>query len=688
MTREEAKKAIDELVEKIDYYNMRYYQDSVSEISDYEFDQLLKKLEDLEAQFPEFKYPWSPTQRVGGTVTRQFETVVHRNPMLSLSNTYSEGELMDFDKRVAKGLDGEPYEYICELKFDGVAISLWYENGVLQRAVTRGDGTRGDDITANAKTIKTIPLRVRKQVALPREFEVRGEVFLPRKEFERINKERYEMGEEPFANPRNAASGTLKLQDSAIVARRKLECYTYYFLSDENVIKTHEEGLHLMERAGFNVSQTYEKCADIHAALAYIKKWETRRFREVPVDTDGIVIKVNSLEQQRRLGFTAKSPRWAIAYKYKPESARTKLKGIIFQVGRTGAITPVADLEPVQLAGTRVKRASLHNADEIERLGLRIGDWVFVEKGGDIIPKVTGVDLKNRPEGLEEFKFITHCPECGTRLVRKEGEAQHYCPNEDGCPPQVMGRIEHFIQRSAMNIESLGPETIRGLLDKGKIHDVADLYTLTFDDLNGLEFKIYSEKKDGYTVRSLREKSAKNIIESIEKSKSRPFDRLLFGLGIRYVGSTVAEKLAWHFKDIRKLAAATYDELIAVPEIGEIIARSVIDYFSKEKNRILIERLIRYGLRTKLEEDKEFEGNHELDGKTFVISGVFKKVSRDELKELIKKHGGRVVSSISSKLDYLVAGENMGPAKKQKAEQLNITTISEDEFFDLIGKND
>ncbi len=688
MTREEARKTIDELIEKIDYYNMRYYQDSVSEISDQEFDQLLKRLEELENQFPEFKYPYSPTQRVGGTITGQFETVMHKYPMLSLSNTYSEEELLDFDNRVAKGLNGEPYEYFCELKFDGVAISLWYENGILQRAVTRGDGIRGDDITPNAKTIKTIPLRVKKNVKLPREFEVRGEVFMPRKEFERLNRERTAREEDTFANPRNAASGTLKLQDSSVVASRRLDSYMYYFLSDEEVIKTHEEGIHLIEKAGFNVSPTYEKCANIHEVLSFIKKWETRRYEEVPVDTDGIVIKVNSLEQQRRLGFTAKSPRWAIAYKYKPESARTKLLGITFQVGRTGAITPVAELEPVQLAGTIVKRASLHNANEIERLGLRIGDYVFVEKGGDIIPKVTGVDMKSRPEGLEEFKFITHCPECGTKLVRKEGEAQHYCPNEDGCPPQVMGRIEHFIQRSAMNIEGLGPETIRGLLDRGKIHDVADLYTLTYHDLNGLEFKIYSEKKDDYTIRSLREKSAKNIIESIERSKLRPFDRLLFGLGIRYVGSTVAEKLAGHFRDIRKLAEADYDELIAVPEIGEMIAKSVQAWFVREKNKRLIERLISYGLRTKIEEDKEFEGNHELDGKTFVISGVFNKVSRDELKELIKKHGGRVVSSISSRLDYLVAGENMGPAKRQKAQQLNVTTISEDEFLDMIGEND
>lgn len=686
MTEAQAKEKIDQLIEKIDYYNRRYYQDSVSEISDYEFDQLLKSLDDLEQQFPQFKYSYSPTQRVGGTITKSFETVVHKNAMLSLSNTYSEDELLDFDKRVAKGLPGQSYEYFCELKFDGVAISLWFENGVLSRAVTRGDGVRGDDITTNARTIRSLPLRLEDANGLPAEFEVRGEVFMPRKVFEELNMEKLERGESLLANPRNTASGTLKMQDSSVVAQRRLDCYLYYYQSDEKMVETHEEAINLLEKAGFHVSDTYQKCASIREVFEYIKYWETRRLK-LPVDTDGIVIKVNSLAQQRQLGFTAKSPRWAIAYKYKAESARTTLKDITYQVGRTGAITPVAQLTPVLLAGTTVKRASLHNANEIERLGLKVGDSVFVEKGGEIIPKVTGVDLASRPDGLPDFSYITNCPECGTKLVRKEGEALHYCPNEATCPPQVLGRIEHFIQRKAMDIESLGPETIRGLLDHDKIRNVADLYILSFDDLNGLEFKVYSGTKEGeYSVRSLREKSAKNIINSIENSKKQPFDRLLFGLGIRYVGSTVAEKLADYFGDISALAAASYEELVAVPEIGERIAQSVLEYFEDSKNQELVGRLEQYGLQTSSEANEESGGNNILEGKTFVISGVFTRVSREEIKELIKQNGGKVVSSISSKLNYLLAGENMGPSKKQKAEKLNIEIISEDDFFDMIER--
>jgi len=684
MTAEEAKKRIDELIDKIDYYNQRYYQDSVSEITDYEFDQLLKELEKLEKTFPQYKYAYSPTQRVGGMITKSFETVVHKNAMMSLSNTYSEEELVDFDKRISKGLAGQPYEYMCELKFDGVAISLWYENGILTRAVTRGDGVRGDDITNNAKTIRTIPLKLKNLDGLPAEFEVRGEVFMPLKVFEELNREKAEKGEALLANPRNTASGTLKMQDSSIVASRKLDCYLYYFQSDEKVVESHEQAIRLIEKAGFNVSSTYKKCKNINEVFEYIEDWEKKRL-ELPVDTDGIVIKVNSLAQQRALGFTAKSPRWAIAYKYKAESARTLLRNIIYQVGRTGAITPVAELEPVLLAGTTVKRASLHNANEIERLGLRVGDFVFVEKGGEIIPKVTGVDMENRADDLPELEYITKCPECGTKLIRKEGEALHYCPNEASCPPQVLGRIEHFIQRKAMDIESLGPETIRGLLDHGKISNVADLYQLSFEDLNGLEFKVCSYKKDdGYSIRSLREKSAKNIIKSIENSKKQPFDRLLFGLGIRYVGSTVSEKLTEYFGNIDDLAKATYEDLISVPEIGDRIAESVQQYFSEPINQALLDRLKHYGLKTEITENKEIASNNILEGKTFVISGVFSKVSREELKDLIKQNGGKVVSSISAKLDFLVAGENMGPSKKQKAEKLNITTIDENEFFRMI----
>lgn len=687
MTREEAKNKIDELIERIEYYNSRYYQDSISEISDYEFDQLLNSLEELEEKFPECKYAYSPTQRVGGTITKSFDTVVHKNAMLSLSNTYSEQELLDFDKRVAKGLEGQEYEYFCELKFDGVAISLWYENGVLTKAVTRGDGTRGDDITTNAKTIRTIPLKFKTDNNLPNEFEVRGEVFMPRKVFERINSEKELNGEALLANPRNTASGTLKMQDSSIVANRRLDCFLYYFQSDYPIVSTHEQAMHLLEKVGFNVSRTYQKCKDIHSVIEYIKTWEDKRF-ELPLDTDGIVIKVNDLDQQNQLGFTAKSPRWAIAYKYKTESATTKLKGVTFQVGRTGAITPVAELEPVQLAGTTVKRASLHNANEIERLGLNVGDFVFVEKGGEIIPKVTGVDLENRPPDSEKFRYIQSCPECGTRLIRREGEAIHYCPNESGCPPQVLGRIEHFIQRKAMNIENLGPETIRGLLDHGKIVDVADLYALDYEDLNGLEFKVFSEKKGDYSVRSLREKSAQNIIQSIESSKNQPFERLLFGLGIRYVGATVSEKLVEYFKDIHALSRASYEELIEVPEIGDRIALSLIEFFNNPKNLALIERLIHYGLTAKMIQSKESVGNNVLEGKTFVISGVFEKVSRDDLKALIKNNGGKILSSISSKLDYLVAGDKMGPSKMEKAQKLNIKTITEDDFLEMIGNND
>jgi len=685
MTQEEARSAIESLIEKIEYYNQRYYQESESDITDFEFDQLLLSLDELEKSYPEFAFPWSPTKRVGGTITKSFETVEHKNAMMSLSNTYSEQELLDFDKRVAKGLEDQPYEYFCELKFDGVAISLWYEDGILVRAVTRGDGARGDDITANAKTIRTIPLKIKNKSGLPYQFEVRGEVFMSRETFNQINLEKEERGEAKLANPRNAASGTLKMQDSAVVASRNLECYLYYFQSDEEVVKTHEAAIDLITRAGFNVSPTFRKCEDITQVIDYINEWENKR-SNLPLDTDGIVIKVNSIHQQQELGFTAKSPRWAIAYKYKPQSAKTMLLKITYQVGRTGAITPVAELKPVLLAGTTVKRASLHNANEIDRLGLRVGDIVFVEKGGEIIPKVTGVSMTDRPMALEEFHYISHCPECGTALIRKEGEAVHYCPNEESCPPQVQGRIEHFIQRKAMNIENLGPETIRGLLDHGKIKDFLDLYALRFEDLHGLEFKIYNEKKGDYSVRSLQEKSARNIYEAIQLSKSRPFDRLLFGLGIRYAGSTVAEKLAEHFGSIQRLAAASYEELTEVPEIGERIAESVVQYFATAKNKELIDRLIAYGLKTEVEKHEEIDGNGILDGKTFVISGVFSRISREALADLIKKKGGKVLSSISAKLDFLVAGENMGPSKKEKAENLNIRIISESDFFDMIGQ--
>jgi DNA ligase (NAD+) len=685
MSADKAKKEVDSLIQKINYYNHRYYQDSVSEVSDFEFDKLLKRLEQLEAEFPQFRYAYSPTQRVGGTITKSFETVAHKNAMLSLGNTYSEQELRDFDRRVAKGLQGEDFEYICELKFDGVAISLWYEHGVLARAVTRGDGIRGDDITSNAKTIQTIPLKVKQVEGLPEEFEVRGEVFMPRYVFEQLNTEKRERGENLLANPRNTASGTLKMQDSSMVAKRKLDCYLYYFQSGQPVVDSHLAAIELLQEAGFQVSDTYRKCANLDQVLEYIRDWENMRLN-LPAETDGIVIKVNSFAQQKQLGFTAKSPRWAIAYKYKAESARTRLNDITYQVGRTGAITPVAELEPVLLAGTTVKRASLHNANEIIRLGLRIGDYVFVEKGGEIIPKVTGVETSGLDVDLPDFQYITHCPECNTPLVRKEGEAIHYCPNEDNCPPQVLGRIEHFIQRKAMNIESLGPETVRGLLDQNLLKNAADLYSLKFEQLNGLEFQVSSQKKEtGHTLRSLRDKSAKNIIKSIESSKKQPFDRLLFGLGIRYVGATVATTLAERFQTMERLSEATFDELVTVPEIGERIAESVVRYFAHEANREMIGRLSVYGLQMSVAETRQAQVSR-LTGQTFVISGVFEHVGRDELKELIRSHGGKVVSSISAKLDYLVAGDKMGPSKRAKAEQLNINIVNEKEFFDMIGK--
>lgn len=682
MTSAEAKNRIDTLSQQIDYHNDLYYQKNISEISDYEFDKLLEELIALENEFPEYKSEDSPTQRVGGTITKEFETVVHKYRMLSLGNTYSKEELLDFDGRVAKGLEGQDYEYLCELKFDGVALSLTYENGVLKRAVTRGDGTQGDDITANARTIRTIPLKLKGEV--PAEFEVRGEAFFPIKEFERVNAEREDIGEDRLANPRNAASGTLKMQDSKVVAHRKLDCYLYYLLGENLNIDNHSDAVKAIADWGFNVSPTYLRCKDINAVLDYIKDWEEKR-HDLPVETDGIVIKVNNLSQQEQLGFTAKNPRWAIAYKYKAESATTVLESISYQVGRTGSITPVANLSPVLLAGTTVKRASLHNANEIARLGLRIGDTVHVEKGGEIIPKVTSVDLSQRKEDSSPVEFIDLCPECGTPLEQKEGEANHYCTNTDGCPPQILGRLEHFIQRKAMDIDSLGPETLRGLLDNGLILNYADLYDLSFEQLNGLEFTIYSDKKGDYSVRSLREKSATNIFNAIQKSKAVPFERLLFGLGIRFVGKTVAEKLADHFVTVEALGQASYEQLIEVPEIGDRIAESVVDFFADPKNTSLIDRLAQAGLQLAAEKKEIVVEGDNLTDKTFVISGVFTQFSRDELKEKIKANGGKVVSSISAKLDYLLAGDKMGPSKLEKANKLGTTIISEQDFLDMIA---
>ncbi|MFT6972373.1 MAG: DNA ligase (NAD+) [Roseivirga sp.] len=681
MTTAQAQVEIQRLTTLINHHSELYYQKSTSEISDYDFDQLLNQLAKLEIQFPEFKASDSPSQRVGGTITKDFVNVVHKYPMLSLGNTYSEEDLLDFDTRVAKGLEGQEYEYFCELKFDGVALSLTYENGLLVRAVTRGDGTKGDDITNNAKTIRSLPLRLK--AAVPPVFEVRGEAFFPIKEFERVNAEREDIGLEQLANPRNAASGTLKMQDSSVVASRKIDCFLYYLLGEKVGYATHSQAMEAIQSWGFNVSPTYRKCNSIQGVIDYIKEWETKRLT-LPVETDGIVIKVNDLSQQEQLGFTAKSPRWAISYKYKAESGSTILESITYQVGRTGAVTPVANLSPVSLAGTTVKRASLHNADQIERLDLRIGDTVYVEKGGEIIPKVTGVDLDSRLTNSEPLSYITECPECNTALTRGEGEASHYCPNIAGCPPQILGRVEHFIQRKAMDIESLGPETIRGLLQNNLVTNYADLYSLTYEQLNGLEFSLNSEKKGDHSVRSLREKSASNIIQAVQVSKTVPFERVLFGLGIRFVGKTVAEKLAKHFRSIEKIAEANFETLITVDEIGDRIAKSVIDFFKNESNLAIVGKLKEAGVQlASNQEEIKAESNLLID-KTFVISGVFSQFSRDELQEKIKANGGKVVSSISKKLDFLVAGDKMGPSKLEKATKLEVSILSEEAFIKMI----
>jgi DNA ligase (NAD+) len=669
MSASEAELKINELTNKVNYHNDLYYQKSNPEISDYEFDQLLEQLNTLERQFPELKFPDSPTQRVGGTITKEFENVAHQYPMLSLGNTYSIEELKEFDARVAKGLDGDPFEYFCELKFDGVSISIIYENGFLTKAITRGDGVRGDDVTANVKTIRSIPLRISAK-DIPVKFEVRGEIFLSKIAFAKLNKEREDIGEETYANARNTASGSIKMQDSREVAKRKLDCYLYYLLGEDLGVDTHEQSIAKLVAWGFNVSPTYKKCKTIEEVKEYIDSWENER-AQLPLDTDGVVIKVNNLEQQQQLGFTAKIPRWAIAFKYKAQSLSTRLNNIVYQVGRTGAITPVAELEPIQLAGTTVKRASLHNANEISRLDLRVGDYVFVEKGGEIIPKVTSVDLSQRTADSIPVDYITHCPECGTELVRVEGEANHYCPNDKGCPPQIKGKIEHFIQRKAMDIDSLGEKTIGQLFELKLIKTPADLYDLTKEDLT---------KLDGF-----KELSINNLVAGIERSKQVPFEAVLFAIGIRYVGKTVAEKLAKHFKTMNALTAATYEALLTAPEVGEKIAQSVVSFFNNEENKKEIERLKNAGLQMESSQQEPEKLSNILDAKTFVISGVFQKYERDQLKDVIIANGGKVLSSISGKLNYLLAGENMGPAKLEKAEKLGVKIISEVEFDGMLA---
>ena len=655
------------LREELARHNYNYYVLSAPVISDFEFDRKMRELQELEERHPEYADPDSPTRRVGSDLSKEFEQVAHRYPMLSLGNTYSEEEVRDFYERTARAL-GEPFVIVAELKYDGTSISLTYERGRLVRAVTRGDGVKGDDVTANIKTIRSVPLRVLGD-DYPESFEIRGEVLLPWVEFDRLNKEREEQEEPLFANPRNAASGTLKQQNPAVVAARKLDAYFYYLLGENLPSDNHYENLRVARTWGFKVPDVMRECHSLREIFDYIAYWDQAR-KNLPVATDGIVLKVNSLRQQRLLGYTAKSPRWAIAYKFQAERAETRLDSVSFQVGRTGAITPVANLEPVLLAGTVVKRASLHNADIIEGLDLHIGDRVYVEKGGEIIPKIVGVNVEARSGSLgEKVRFIRTCPECGTPLTRPEGEAAHYCPNSAGCPPQIKGRIEHFVTRKAMDI-NIGPETVEDLYDAGYVRDAADLYTLKVADLLRLE--------------RWAEKSARNLMRSLEASKRVPFERVLYGLGIRYVGETVAKRLASAFHSMEALERATFDELVAVDEIGDRIAQSVIDYFADEGNRTLVARLREYGLRMALPEE-ELEGRTEkLKGLTIVISGTFSKHSREEYKAMIERNGGKNSGSVSGKTDYILAGENMGPAKLEKAAKLGVRIIHEDEFLRML----
>jgi len=684
MNREQAQARIKELTDLIEQHNYNYYVLNQPVISDYEFDKLLEELIALEKEFPEFLSPHSPSQRVGGQVTSEFRAVNHRYPMLSLGNTYSEGEVRDFANRVRKTLEEEP-EYVCELKYDGVAISLLYENGVLVRAVTRGDGNRGDDVTVNVKTIRSIPLRLRGNY--PAVFEIRGEIIMPRASFDRLNQEREEIGEPPFANPRNAAAGSLKLQDSAEVARRGLDCFLYYLMADELPLDNHYDTLQAARSWGFRISDYMARCRNLDEVFDFIHEWEKAR-EELPFDIDGVVIKVNSFKHQQILGYTAKSPRWAIAYKYKPESVSTWLFGITFQVGRTGTVTPVAELEPVFLSGTTVKRASLHNADIIKSLDIREGDFVFVEKGGEIIPKITGVDLSKRSPGAQPIPFITHCPECNTPLMRNPGEAAYYCPNDSGCPPQIKGRLEHFISRKAMNIESLGEGKIEVLYDYGLVRKVSDFYKLTYDNLIGLQ-KTYPATGDSLarTV-SFREKTVENILKGIELSKQVPFPRVLYALGIRYVGETIASKLAHHYLSMDKLLKATFEELVMVDEIGEKIAQSLVQTLHRPDMLEIIEELRTAGVQLEITSVKPEKKGDILAGKTIVVSGDFGAPQRrKEIEELVTAYGGKLGSGVNSKTSFVVAGLNMGPAKKEKAILLGIPVITEDEFLKMISEN-
>ena len=642
------------------------------EITDYEFDKLMQELQDLEMFFPQYADPNSPTQRVGSDINQEFRQIKHKYPMLSLSNTYSESDVRDFYERVRNGLEGEEFEIVCELKFDGLSISLTYIDGKLDHAVTRGDGVVGDDVTGNVRTIKSIPLQLDPAGDYPKEFEIRGEVLMPWASFEALNVEREKKGEPLFANPRNAASGTLKSQKSELVAQRNLDAYLYYFLCERNDnVSGHYESLMKCRKWGFKISEHIRKCKTVDEVLDFIKYWDSER-KKLPVATDGIVLKVNSLRQQQHLGYTAKSPRWAIAYKFKAERVCTRLNEVTYQVGRTGAVTPVANMEPVLLAGTIVKRASLHNEDIMEQFDLHLGDMVYVEKGGEIIPKVVGVEKSLRADGMAKVRFIKTCPECGAQLVRFEGEAAHYCPNSVACPPQIKGRIEHYISRKAMNIDSIGPETIDDYFSRGIIKDASDLYHIRVQDISG-----------SYGTRV---KSATRIVENIKASLAVPFERVVYAIGIRFVGETIAKILAKKFKSIDALAAATFEELTEVDGIGDAIANSVIAYFSDQRNIEFVERLRSAGVAMSVSEDKMSDaGSNVLEGQSIVISGVFSHHSRDEYKELIELHGGKNVSSISSKTSFILAGENMGPSKLQKAEKLGVRIINEEEFLQIIS---
>lgn len=650
-------------------HNHRYYVLNQPIIGDQDFDFLMHELQDLEARHPEMYDANSPTQRVGNDINQQFQQVEHRYPMLSLANTYSREEIQAWYDQVSKGLEGQNFEVCCEMKYDGLSISLTYEHGQLVRAVTRGDGVRGDDVTQNVRTIRSIPLQLPLGGNYPDSFEIRGEILLPWDSFNRLNAEREESGERQFANPRNAASGTLKSQNSRVVAERGLDAYLYYLLGEQLPSGGHYENLEACASWGFKMSQGMKKCHTLDEVMEYINHWDTER-KNLPVATDGIVLKVNSLRQQRQLGFTAKSPRWAIAYKFKAERACTPLINVTYQVGRTGAITPVANMEPVQLAGTVVKRATLNNEDFIRSFDLHIGDYVYVEKGGEIIPKIVGVDTEHRAVDAEPVSFITHCPECGTELVRYEGEAAHYCPNDAGCPPQIKGRIEHFIARKAMNIMTLGPETVDDYYNRGLIHNIADLYELTPAQItSGNENRIVSARK---------------VVDSIRESCQVPFERVVFALGIRFVGETTAKLLAKHFKNIDNLINARLEELLEVDGVGDVIAESVMRYFADEQNRAIVERLRHYGLKMQLSEEQMTKHSDILAGQSVVISGVFQHHSRDEYKLIIEQHGGKNVGSISGKTSFILAGDNMGPSKLQKAEKLGVRIMSEDEFLEMI----